>query len=1136
MPVRARQADGSWAAIDTTLVQSGDGSIHAKATTTDVAFSGGGQKELATLTKDEKSLSLAWPSVLPKPAVSGSSATYPDVLPGVDLKVTAVGTGFTQVLIVKDATAAANPELEHLEMSVAGQGVRIEPGRDGGLAAVDDNGAKVFEGPSGQMWDSTGDSTSADGGAVQRAAFTTQAGPNTHDGGSADPTRGPGSGDKTADVDVTVTGNKLTLAPDLALLRGKNTAYPVYIDPPVKGVVHNDWTALSSDGDRFWEWNGDKGTGYCSNYAGYLCSNSPYTQRLYYEYPLTSLYGKKVLDVTFEAYQTWTFTCDAHWYDLSLVNKDISSSTTWSSRPTGVDLMGDRNVAYGRGSLCSPSQPADWVRFSDNVGEETNENLTPTVRDFVDQQKPQITFSLTAHDESSTASWARFRDDAKLSVTYISKPGMPTPVGVQQGTTGSVCNASKQPFATSSTKPKMYATVQSADGANAQLRAQFEIWKADGSAKVWSADSPSTEWVADNAKRDATPTSALAAQTDYRMHARTEAYYKTDRGTTGTLTSSWSSWCYFRVDTDSPPAPVISSKDGKYKPADTDPASGAVGESGVFTFAPTDTDPKTAGVQSDVTSYKWKLNSGKVSDPIKVAKGASLDRTITPNQAGENTIQVWGFDDAGHSSLTGYYSFSVKGAELPSGTWHLDNSGADSTTATGHPLTPAGTFSYSALGRAGTHSLKLDGTSGYAATSGSVLDTSKSFSVSAWVRLQDDSRNYTVMSQTGTTVSAFSLYYSSSYKAWVLYRASSDALNPTLTRSISTSPPTLNVWTHLAGVYDAAAGTIQLYVNGRPQGAPAPFVTPWNGTGALQIGRSRGAGSGNWGEYFNGSIDEVHVWSRAVADTEVIHDAVLEDEDASDGTAGDPAVAILGDWDATTASGASITDNSGYGRTMTLNGATLGIDPDTVDNADLGLPTRQVMALNGSSNYASAAGPLTDDTGSFTATAWVRLDGAKLTDTSKAYQVQVFGQHGASQSSWGVWYEQPAGSSQGKWYFGRPNKDATGATWTRAQSEVAAKDTWVRLTVVYDAQQASGDEADDSPRGALFLYANTQQVDGDHGVTYTAPWQSGSQFEVGRAKIDGAVARYFPGYIANVRVWAGAMSATQIGNLYGAEQ
>ncbi len=156
-------------------------------------------------------------------------------------------------------------------------------------------------------------------------------------------------------------------------------------------------------------------------------------------------------------------------------------------------------------------------------------------------------------------------------------------MGVQQGTTGSVCNASTQPFATSAAKPKMYATVQSADGAKAQLRGQFEVWKADGSAKVWDADSPASEWVTDNAKRDAT-TGTLPAQTDYRMHARTEAYYKTDRGATGTLTSAWSSWCYFRVDTDSPPPPVISSKDGKYKFSRHRSGLRRCGEGGVFTF------------------------------------------------------------------------------------------------------------------------------------------------------------------------------------------------------------------------------------------------------------------------------------------------------------------------------------------------------------------------------------------------------------------------------------------------------------------------------------------------------------------------------------------------------------------------
>lgn len=506
-PVRARRDDGTWAPIDTTLVREANGSVRAKNTTAGLTFSGGGSGDgLVTLKDEGHELRLGWPTTLPEPQLDGDAVTYAGVLPDVDLKLTALSSGYTSVLVVQTAEAAKNPALATIRMTVSGKGLDIAPTADGGFVARDGDGSPVFESPAGRMWDSAGD-TPAVGITTQldRTAEpedksqATEAGPLPAAGGEPGPSEGPGRGDAAAELPLKVVGTTLEITPDPALLRGEDTVFPLYIDPPTKGIALGDWTALSSDGDKFWEFDGDKGVGRCSNSGGYLCSNSPYTQRLYFEYPLSSIHGKKILDATMEVYQLWTFNCDPHWYDLSHVNKGISSSTTWSTRPAADDLMGDRNVAYGRGSLCDPAQPANWVRFSDHVGEETNENLTTTLASHAANKSAQITFSLTAHDESDAAAWARFRNDAKLSVTYVSYPDKPTSYGVQQGTTGRACNASTLPFATSDTTPKMLATVQSADGANAQVRALFEVWKADGSSRAWYAASPDGAWVADNA-------------------------------------------------------------------------------------------------------------------------------------------------------------------------------------------------------------------------------------------------------------------------------------------------------------------------------------------------------------------------------------------------------------------------------------------------------------------------------------------------------------------------------------------------------------------------------------------------------------------------------------------------------------
>ena len=72
----------------------------------------------------------------------------------------------------------------------------------------------------------------------------------------------------------------------------------------------------------------------------------------------------------------------------------------------------------------------------------------------------------------------------------------------------------------------------------------------------------------------------------------------------------------------------------------------------------------------------------------------------------------------------------------------------------------------------------------------------------------------------------------------------------------------LNTWTHLAATYDGTV--LALYVNGtrsRRSLASGSIITT---TGALKIG-----GNTIWGEYFNGLIDEVRVYNRALTAAEI---------------------------------------------------------------------------------------------------------------------------------------------------------------------------------------------------------------------------------------------------------------------------
>ncbi len=167
--------------------------------------------------------------------------------------------------------------------------------------------------------------------------------------------------------------------------------------------------------------------------------------------------------------------------------------------------------------------------------------------------------------------------------------------------------------------------------------------------------------------------------------------------------------------------------------------------------------------------------------------------------------------------------------------------------------------------RLGGGALKLSGNS-YAETAGPVVDTLRSFTVAAWVNFAwiEKSGCQTVLAMDGTNASAFYLQFNHPVgDRFVFLRREKDNADGEAKVFMAQSDfsPERYTWYHLAGVYDAQAGTISLYVDGRLQES-VPFASPWHGTGKTSIGR--GLFSGNNLDFLKGSIDDVRLYATVL--------------------------------------------------------------------------------------------------------------------------------------------------------------------------------------------------------------------------------------------------------------------------------
>jgi hypothetical protein len=409
------------------------------------------------------------------------------------------------------------------------------------------------------------------------------------------------------------------------------------------------------------------------------------------------------------------------------------------------------------------------------------------------------------------------------------------------------------------------------------------------------------------------------------------------------------------------------------------------------------------------------------------------------------------------------------------GYWPFDASNASDASGNFNDLTISGGASYTSGKQGGA--LSVNGTGACASSARPVVRTDNSFTVTAWVNMTNTGAFHTAVSQDGNNVSGFFLQYSASDNKWAFAMTNGDSTSSATTRALSVAAPTLNTWVHLAGVYDAAAGQISLYVNGALNASPS-FSGAWNANGGLQIGRGRWNAGPT--DFFPGSIDDVRTFARALSAAEVASSANLPTN----------LVASYGMDEGTGTTTADVV--GGHSLTLANTGWTGGF-------------SGAGLAFNGSSSAATTSNFL-NTSASFSVSAWVLL--ADIGNWHTAVS-----QDGSNVSGFFLQYS----AVDNAWAFSRTASDSTSAVTTRALASLPPRvGYWQHLVGVYD-----------SGAGQLRLYVDGRRA----GVaSYTSSWNAGGNFVVGRALWTNPT-DWFSGSVDQVCVWNRALSDSDVSAL-----
>lgn len=1009
VPVRVRR-NGSWVPIDTTLEVKADGSVGPRVAATQLAFSGGGNAAMIRYGVGASRVRFSWPKALPKPVLTGDTATYADVLPGIDLVLKADNAGYTQHIVVK--TRAAIAAAREVRLGLAADRVKVSVGRDGSIEGRDLKGEPVFRSPPSLMWDS----------AQNR---------------------------KEAPATVVIDRKSMVIKADAKLLNDPRTTFPVVIDPAPAQLGKSAWGGVYSGnaGKAYYNSTADPaGTAQVGRCNWSNCNAIVGVARTYFQYDTRWLAGKEYIKAFVNTVAVHRPDCGVLNQHLYWVDGQYGGGTTWNSQP-GHWVIDTKAVAGARDRCADPGEH--------HVGFDTKGHIR-----FGDWSS----YFLGAADEGNSSYWRKYDPHRTvLYVEYNTKPNKPT-------------EASVSPWR-AACKNCGGKTYLGDDLIN--LRARLIDTDGDQMSPYWRVNGVGFWGGAVNS-------GDLAATT---FDARTQADQVNVGWDVHAVDAHWSQYetgPSFVVDRKSPAkAPTVTSD---VYPADNR-WHGGTSVPGTFTFTPN----FEAGELQDIDHYRYGWDASAPEKAEADALNGSVSVPLTPPGDGPRDLYVYSADRAGRLSPVTVHHFYVRSGNGPLAQYSFEGDTKDTAFLGSRDGTPSGGTSYipGAVGNA----INLD-----AATTGHVkapntVNTTASFSVSAWVKLDSPTGARAIISQDGGLFAGYALWHridSEGVSRWVFGLTKGDKVDAGVDMAWSAEPAIAGVWTHVTGVYDAPAKKVRVFVNGVHAGEVARTSPSWNATGQVQIGRV--LWNGNNVDPWPGAIDEVSIWDRALSETEV-RTAVSRDN------------VQVGHWRFDEPNGLTAANNVSGGAAGVLIGGASFTTPGIVDGS---------LRLDGATGAVTMGGPLVRTDRSFTVAAWVELSKQIPANTA----VTMLSQDGQHCNGFALHYRPNPGSPDtGRWWMLLPNTDEPlPAANTMVGSSIPAKvGQRAHVAAVYDVNTK-----------LVRLY-----VDGQFAgeTTRVGGFQAAGAFAVGRGRWNDVNTDFFPGLIDEVRAYSRPLDQAEIQGL-----